>query len=732
MSDDFMDTLEELEAEASNSSQASPSEPESDFEGEQDTWDLSDEGPLPPRSLVDDDKEPNPRQLEAITAPIDSAVRVLAPPGAGKTFVLARRFVHLLENGADPTTVLAVTFNKTMADELYRRISARVAAEGLPMVTDRSITTIHAACYRMLRDDGDMRRMPKVWQMKKWLQEDAERRWEEPGMRPAWSEILSWIGAAKHLGLDHKNDTPLYKGALGEYHGERLDEARWEFDSWMRNNSFLTFDDMLFDIELKLALRGPFYDKWTSKYKYLIVDEGQDTSGQAMRILTTLAQPEDRFFIVGDTDQLLYRFAGATPEANLYDGFERLYPDGLLIKLEVNYRSTLSIIQACSKLIAHNYGELGGPYDAKYWKEVQPRPDAPEGEPVTFKMFDKPEHEASSLVRQLGNMLQTGARIPGDFFVGFRTRAQAAYLEGPLLRAKIPYINISGGSFWTLRHVADVVAYLKLAHDQTDRDAFARVYNIASVWMTVPWRSADTFGQYCSHRYLGRQFLQYCDSKLERVWFAVEHRNSFRPGAEDLVSFVNEIKAVLQATGPADAVRFIVENCYRKWMQVEMGLAEHDASEDGKLVDLDMVVEVAAEFGDATKFLEYVDELVAADRAAQDKEWGEYVILSTVHRLKGLERPVVFGIGLSEGEFPNGQPAGLLPHTFSMVDPPNLGILPSGGKGRVEDERCVAFVLASRAKDEVHLSGVRQYGKAQLGPSRFIWEMIEVEGVEGD
>jgi len=153
-------------------------------------------------------------------------------------------------------------------------------------------------------------------------------------------------------------------------------------------------------------------------------------------------------------------------------------------------------------------------------------------------------------------------------------------------------------------------------------------------------------------------------------------------------------------------------------------LAGSDEAENGKLEDLTTVSDVATQFSEVQDFLDYIDEAVRAVEAARDKEWANYVILSTVHRLKGQEREVVYGVGLSEGtNLLSGRPAGLLPHTFSLADPPQLGILPTGGRGRLEDERCVAFVLISRARSEVHLSGVRTYRTAQMETSRFVDEM---------
>lgn len=676
-------------------------------------------------------KEPNSNQRKAITAPIDKAIRVLAPPGSGKTFVIARRYSHLLENGAEPNNILAVTYSKTMATELLERI-IRVNPNVRGTQTEQLVCTIHAATYRILKAEGDKRNVAKEWQVKRAIQDIAESLWTYEDERPGWKEIAHWINAAKANGLTSSEDIDFYCNNLGELHGTNLHEVRYQLDNKMKRDSLLTFPDMLYDVEQRLMKDKGFRARWQSKFKWVICDESQDTSEQAMRILTTLAEPQNQVLFVGDVDQLLFRFTGATPEANLYDGFESHYPDNLTVKLTVNYRSTRTIIDTCQALIQYNYSEAGGPYDQKYMKSVEARPNAPEGEPITFEMYDTPEEEAQAIVEDIsasmvcGNCSANGCddcsgpggannREPGDFFIGARTRAQLGYLEGPLVRTKIPFINITGGSFWSSRHVADVVAYVRLTHNEDDNEAFKRIFNVASQWNEHPWGSNK--GKYCHHRYLGKAFLSACKNSYKNAQSAANRKRSFETGVDDLVAFVNETKASLR-DGPSSAIDFIVENCYKQYLAAEEGITSSDEAENGKLEDLATVKDIASQFAKVEDFLSYVAEAVKAAQAAKDKDWGDYVVLSTVHRLKGLERPVVFGVGLSE----SGE-TGLLPHTFSKKPPAQQGILPTGGMAPMQDERCIAFVLVSRAQEEVHLSGVRKYRKNEMGPSHFIGQM---------
>jgi superfamily I DNA/RNA helicase len=251
-------------------------------------------------------------------------------------------------------------------------------------------------------------------------------------------------------------------------------------------------------------------------------------------------------FCVGDTDQLLYRFQGAKPEL-LTGGLDEWLPSIETVKLETNYRSQDEIIAKSQQLISYNYSSEGGPYPQEFIKNSTGIKGP--GEAIQFQMYETAEHEALETANTINELIgitadcpvchgsglvdsETGnattdhnincamdcphcttdhsAYSPGDFFIGARTRAQLGYLEGALVRAKIPFINIAGGSFWQSKHVADVIAYLRLAYNAKDKDALERVYNIPSAGHQYTWNDkAGKFraGDYCPTRYLGKEFL---------------------------------------------------------------------------------------------------------------------------------------------------------------------------------------------------------------------------------
>ena len=446
--------------------------------------------------------------------------------------------------------------------------------------------------------------------------------------------------------------------------------------------------------------------------------------------------------IVGDGDQMLYAFQGANPNLLTQD-IDKYIPNIQTIKLGINYRSQDEIIAKSQQLISHNYSDLEGPYPQEFMKDTQGVRG--QGEPIQFRMYTNADLEAISVATTIQELLQADYE-PGDFFVGTRTRAQLGYLEGILVRADIKFINITGGSFWQSKHVADVIAYLRLAHNTNDSKALERVYNIPSANHCYTWDDKNgrfKAGDYCPTRYLGREFLAKINNdfnKIDRVMFGRDgwryktndkHYNLYGPTkAQDLQEFVWKLQELLSQTeNIGQIIRIIINDCYERYLKASEGAGDEGLS-NAKLEDLATVEEIAGRYTSVNEFLAFVDENIKAAEDAKDKNWTNYVVLSTIHRLKGLERKVVFGLGWSEGiDTKTDEPRGLLPHTFSLTPPPDFGVLPSGSMSPVEDERCCAFVLITRASERVYLSGIESYRSWIMWPSRFIQEMELIDNV---
>lgn len=651
--------------------------------------------------------EPNPKQLEAIQAPIDSNVRVVAPPGSGKTFIIENRYKFLVDNGVSPDKILVVTFSKAMADEMGQRIQ-----KTCPQANLEQVSTIHAFCYRLLTKwDGSYQgySVPKEWEVKKAINEAVERFWKSDEV-PAYKEVLHWIDNSKYHGLTIDESRAFFSQHLGTTFGNWLYQIRKEYDRWLDARKAMTFSDMLYLVEQKLK-ELPFRTMCQVKFPYLMLDEAQDTNYQAMRILLSIAKYT---FVVGDVDQMMYRFQGAKPELITENYTENIKT----ILLNKNYRSTTNIIKSCQKLIKFNYSGSGGPYPQEFMKDVSGIKD--EGQTISFQMLPTIEDESSMVAATVQEQIENGYKF-GDFFIGARTRAQLGYLEGALTRADIKFINITGGSFWQSRHVSDVIAYLKLAHNPSDNESFKKIYNIAS----INNRDKRT-GKYLHHRWLGQEFLRVTNESYLRVHDAPRYNKRYYYGVKDLTDFVSDIQIELKhAENTGDVIRFIIDNCYLAYMKADEGITASDEAENGKVEDLNTVMDIASKYTDIGEFLVYVDKMIKQAEDSKSGDWSEYLILSTYHRLKGLERKIMIATGLCEGyDEKTDQPRGLLPHSFSLCEPPQFGILPTGGMSPIEDERCIAFVAVSRAKELVFLTGCEKYRTWRMQPSRFVGELM--------
>lgn len=459
------------------------------------------------------------------------------------------------------------------------------------------------------------------------------------------------------------------------------------------------------------------------------------------------------FYIVGDPSQLLYRWAGARPEV-LTTELDTLLAGIKTVKLSINYRSTAQIIGTFDRLNRYNYSDMGGPFPQSLEPAVEPRPNAEEGDPVRFTMYPDDVAEADAVAAGINEQLAAGYE-PRDFFVISRTRAQLAEIERALTEGRIPFLNLTGGSFWAQKHIKQCIAYLSLAwseymmrhiegkgatefqgtpearaYGEMSNEAFEVIFNVASRYMVAPW--GEHKGDYCPHRYLGAAFMDACQKDYGKIMEAYWEKKSWRPGIDDLKDFVNtlieevsrfiELQETSDPMNVADVLRTIVQECMLPWLRAKEGITE---AEDGdKLDDFASLLSTASRFTSIPKFIKQVAEWVeAAQNASKNGDWSKYVVISTIHRVKGLERAVVFSIGWCEGVDEHEQPVGLLPHTFSLRAPGKMGILPTGGKSDIWEERCLAYVAGTRAISLVFLSGCTRYRNWSLGPSRFVEEL---------
>lgn len=702
--------------------------------------------------------KPTDEQQAVIDAPQEGAYVVSAGPGSGKTATMALRYQKLVRDyEVDPGNIIAVTFSKAMADELGIRISRFTPEADL-----RQICTIHALLYRILMEEGERRRVPgdrEGWKIKA----HTKTALEQAGLPDiGWKDAQQWFGTAKINGI--RADYPgkleeFYKGLIeragGCTHPEyahdlhtRLEGTHKLFDYLMSSDrsteaphGFLTFSDMVCEAIWLFEDKPTVLQKYQQRYQYVIIDEAQDTTGWATKLLWMLAAPQDNIMVIGDEDQWLYGFAGAKPDHNMRQGFRNRFPEATLFKLTVNFRSTAVIVNTSSLAIAGNYG----PRNEEYRKTLIPREGVDEGVTITYDIFPNTNEESAAVAEFIADGKEAGDFEEGDVFVLARTRAYLGYLEGALVRRGIKFLNEKGGTFWDSWHVRQLVHYMRLSINRGDNDAFSTVYNLASDKMKLTRDQTDRqtgrivryAGDYINHRWLGKKFLEACNGSWHGMDDAERQRRSWSSGIRDLRNFMREVDEHVK---PGDKAKFIVDHCLLKWWQMEEGLEVDDESETSRLGDLMMVVDMAGQFQNCELFFAYIDKMIEAAEDAKAGDKSKLVILTTIHGSKGRERPVVINMGVMDG---------MLPHALSLMPPlaKDGQILPAlcGGGNSVEAERCMWFVAMSRAERIFKAYGSRFVtGTKLLEPSRFAEEvglldsaLIEqvsavVEGVLGD
>ncbi len=646
------------------------------------------------------DEALNPQQLAAVQASLDKPVVVLAGPGSGKTTVIKHRLQWMIgKMGIAPHQIIAVTFTSNMATELADRLNGAGVA-----VPERQISTIHAFALRTLNRLGIKMGKTKDWKIRAEIQTALDRmNWKVTARSVRW-----WIDRSKQDGVLQKTKplteyfTSKLAGQITPKEAGQLAEIAVSIMRMQDTELTLTYVDMV--NELWQQLQNPeVLAKVQGWYKYVLVDEGQDTFELAIKILRKIA-PE-HFFIVGDSDQMLFRFSGSSPEINLYATAEN---GGQVFKLETNYRSLPRIVKAANSLIAANY-------KTDEFKKTLVAAREDDGMPAVFYRESVTGDDEMQWVVQT---IKQQEYKPQSCFISVRTNAQLGIVERHLADAGIPLVLLGATGFFSRPHIQTVMAYLRLATNLQDDESFERIYNISSRDFT------NRAGQYIPHRYLGNVFLGGLKRRGESYYKGLlygDYDSRFKSGARDLVDMLGRL-AALKAASPKVVLREAVEESFLPHYAYENGISAADPSDDDSVVaDLAALKQFAEKYATVSDFIEFVDGMIKKESSESDRAIS--VVAGTGHRLKGQERPVMFALGWSEG---------LLPHRRSYDDAvadmagrvaDGLRELPILTNGSVADERCVAYVILTRAMNRVYISSIERWGEAELRPSRFISEL---------
>ncbi|MCB0878127.1 MAG: UvrD-helicase domain-containing protein, partial [Thermoleophilia bacterium] len=603
--------------------------------------------------------------------------------GSGKTRVLTRRIAWLIgQRGVHPGSILAITFTNKAAAEMRERVRQLVGDRAEHMW----VMTFHAACARFLRseaerlgyrssftiyDQGDQVRLVK--QCLEALEKDPKR------FAPA---------AVHHVISNAKNQLlgPVeYRNQVSDFMEETVAEVYELYDTRLRASNAMDFDDMLRYAVLLLEQHDDVRERWQKRFRFIMVDEYQDTNHAQYRMLRALAGEHHNVMCVGDADQSIYSWRGA--DIRNITSFEEDYPDAKVVVLDLNYRSTSHILEAANAVVRHNEQRLD-----KDLKAV-----LGEGEPVRVVGVEDEHAEARFVVDQIEQAMQDG-RSHGDVAVFYRTNAQSRVLEDLLTRTGRPYQVIGGPKFYERAEIKDALAYLQVLVNPDDSLSLQRIVN-------VPKRGiGDT---------TVAKLRSYADTYGETLSEAVRQagmEGSINAGTlKKLNDFTALVDSMRQFSEQADTVAETIEHVYETSGITAALQAEDTIESQGRLENLGELVNVAREY-DALepggRLAEFLQALSLQSQADDIESSGGQITLMTIHNAKGLEYPVVFITGMEEG---------LFPHSRSIQD------------GDVEEERRLAYVGITRAREQLTLVYAQSrsvFGRRQYNvPSRFLDEL---------
>jgi len=627
----------------------------------------------------------NDRQREAVFQ-TEGSVLCLAGAGSGKTRVLVHRIAYLIEHcGVNPWNILAITFTNKAAGEMRERVD-KIVGFGCESVW---VATFHATCVRILRrhidllgydtnftiyDTDDQKTIMK--EVCKKLQIDTKQTKERT--------ILNAISGAKNELITPEEYA---MNTLGDFSKKRIADAYMEYQRILKKNNALDFDDLIMKTVELFKTKTMVLENYQNRFQYIMVDEYQDTNTAQFELIRLLAAHNHNLCVVGDDDQSIYKFRGANIH-NILD-FEKVYQEAKVIKLEQNYRSTQTILDAANAVISNNVDR----------KEKSLWTDHGAGSKIHFRQFDTAFEEAEYIADDICRKVRKGQNRFGDFAILYRTNAQSRLLEERMVREGVPYDVVGGTNFYSRREIKDILAYLKTIDNGNDDVAVKRIINIPKrgIGATTIQKIqdyADRMGTGFLEALEQEEFLESLGKSAAKIKPFVTMIQAFRAKLQ-LLSLKEFMQDLLDVTGYVDYLKESdEEDADDRIENVEELLA--------KVSDFEDVREAAS----LSEFLEEVALVADVDKLRDDDN---HVVLMTLHAAKGLEFPSVYLAGMEDGIFPSYM-------TIVSDDPTE-----------VEEERRLAYVGITRAMEDLSITCAKQrmqHGQTQYNPlSRFVKEI---------
>ena len=617
---------------------------------------------------------------------------IVAGAGSGKTRVLTRRVAHLLATGdATPGEILAITFTNKAAGEMKERVAELVGARSRAMW----VSTFHSACVRILRseaarlgvsssftiyDSADSLRLMTM------VLRDLEL---DPRKFPPRS-FLAQVSNLKNELIDHET----FAARAANPAEQQLAEAYTEYQRRLQRANAFDFDDLIAGAVAILQLFPDVAEHYRRRFRHVLVDEYQDTNHAQYVLIKELIGPGEpglppgQLCVVGDADQSIYAFRGAT--IRNIEEFERDYPNATTILLEQNYRSTQTILTAANAVISRNATRR----EKRLWT------DAGDGQPIVAYVADDEHDEASFVAKEIDRLTDEEGFRPSDVAVFYRTNAQSRSLEEIFIRVGLPYRVVGGTRFYERREVRDALAYLRAISNPDDEVSLRRILN-------TPRRGIGERAEAMVEAYAQRERVSFA-AALARAAEAPGIATRSLNAIEGFVRLLVDLRTLVESgADPATVLQAVLEQSgYVAELQ-----ASTDPQDETRLENLAELESVAQEFAQAqpegtlADFLEQVS-LVADSDEIPDQDGG-VVTLMTLHTAKGLEFPVVFLTGMEDGVFP---------HIRSLGDAREL-----------EEERRLAYVGITRARQRLYLSRAvmrSAWGAPAFNPPSRFWEEI--------
>lgn len=612
---------------------------------------------------------------------LEGPVLILAGAGSGKTRALTYRIANLVDHGIAPWHILAITFTNKAAKEMRERVTALVGERA----GEIWVSTFHAMCARILRrdieklgytrsftiyDDDDQTSVLKELYKKLGVDDKAL----------PLREVKSKISDAKNKLL---SPDEWFAKSARDLRSQQIHDLYTGYESRLKQGNALDFDDLLVRTLELFADHPPVLESYREKFRYVHVDEYQDTNFAQYSLVKLLTRTSRNLCVVGDDDQSIYGWRGADIR-NILD-FQKDYPDAVVIKLEQNYRSTANILDTANQVIAHNEGRM----EKALWTE------APAGDPIRLFCAGDEREEAAWICDRMQQMRLDGMDY-GEMAVLYRSNSQSRVLEDMLVRAGIPYRIYGGQRFYDRKEVKDIVAYLRCIVNPSDDVSLRRIIN-------QPKRSIGDSTIAELVRYAAQEEMPLFSALAD-----VPDTLSARPRkcVSEFGDLMNDLVLLREEMGLTEFVTHLISVTGLKAQY------ERDQSDEGKarVENIDEFVGAVAEYergADNPTLEDYLENVALVSDLDQADLNAKCVTLMTVHSAKGLEFPTVFITGMEEGIFPNGH---------SLQD-----------EKRLEEERRLCYVAITRAQKKLFMSYAAQrmlHNQVSYNaPSRFLKEI---------